>query len=239
VWSDVQHLYINQLELEAVRLALEQFIHDLPKGHIRVVSDNSPVVAAINHQGGTHSQSLSLAVEDLWKWAHAQGLHLSSRHLAGVLNVLADTLSRPNSVIQTEWTICHRVLHRIWTIWDKPMLDLFATRYSRRLSLYVSPVPDPQAWVVDAFSLSWEGLDVYAFPPLALIGRVLAKVESDKPRMVLVAPLWEARPWYPLLRALSKVPPVDLGLRVGELVQPRLRVAHGRPEVLQLHAWLL
>jgi hypothetical protein len=75
----------------------------------------------------------------------------------------------------------------------------FATRFSCRLQLYVSPVPDPQAGAVDAFSLSWRGLDVYAFSPLALIGRGLAKVESNHPRLILVAPFWESRPWCPLL----------------------------------------
>jgi hypothetical protein len=239
VWADHDQSHINQLELEAVRLALEQFEDRLPKGHVRIVSDNVSVVAAVNHQGGTHSQTLSLAVESIWLWAHARGIHLSARHLSGMLNVLADALSRPGSILQTEWTLCHRVLHRIWEVWDKPRLDLFATRFSCRLQLYVSPVPDPQAWAVDAFSLSWRGLDVYAFPPLALIGRVLAKVESDHPRMILVAPFWESRPWFPLLKQLARAPARDLRLQVGDLVQPRSGVAHGNPAGLQLHAWLL
>jgi hypothetical protein len=155
-----------------VRLALEQRVDRLPKGHIRIVSDNVSVVAAVNHQGGTHSQTLSLAVESMWLWAHARDVHLSAQHLSGMLNVLADAPSRPGSILQTEWTLCHSVLHRIWEVWDKPMIDLFATRFSCRLQLYVSPVPDPQAGAVDAFGLSWRGLDGYAFHPLALIGRV-------------------------------------------------------------------
>jgi hypothetical protein len=239
VWSDQGQLHINQLELEAVRLALEQFADHLPKGHVRIVSDNASVVAAINHQGGTHSQALSLAVESIWLWAHARDVHLSTRHLSGVPNVLADALSRPGSILQTEWTLCHKVLHRVWEVWDKPMIDLFATRFNSRLQLYVSPVPDPRAWTVDAFSISWRGLDTYTFPPLALIGRVLSKVESDQPRMILVAPLWESRPWFPLLKQLARAPALDLRLQVGELVQPRSGLAHGNPAGLQLHAWLL
>ena len=61
-------------------------------------------------------------------------------------------------------------------------MDLFATRYNHKLPQFVSPVPDPQAWAVGALSLSWEGLDPYAFPPAAQHALVLGSsgnVQSD------------------------------------------------------------
>ena len=53
----------------------------------------------------------------------------------------------------------------------------------------MSPVPDPQAWAVDALSLSWENLDPYAFPPAAILGKVVEKLQ-DYPcnRIILIAP---------------------------------------------------
>ena len=42
----------------------------------------------------------------------------------------------------------------------------------------MSPVPDPQAWAVDALSLSWENLDPYAFPPSAILGKVEEKLQD-------------------------------------------------------------
>ena len=54
-------------------------------------------------------------------------------------------------------------------------VDLFATRFNNKLPQFVSPVPDFQAWAVDALSLSWEGLDPYAFPPAAILGKVVEK----------------------------------------------------------------
>ena len=38
-------------------------------------------------------------------------------------------------------------------------VDLFATRFNHKLPKFVSPVPDPTAWAVDAPSLPWENLD--------------------------------------------------------------------------------
>ena len=44
-------------------------------------------------------------------------------------------------------------------------MDLFATRLNTKLPLYVSPIPDPQAWAVDALNIPWENLVAYAYPP--------------------------------------------------------------------------
>ena len=42
----------------------------------------------------------------------------------------------------------------------------------------------------------------YAFPPFNLISAVLNKVIQDKADIILVAPLWQAQPWWPLLLSL-------------------------------------
>ena len=68
----------------------------------------------------------------------------------------------------------------------------------------MSPVPDPQAWAVDALSLSCEGLDPYAFPPVAILGKVVEKLQ-DYPcnRIILIAPGWPNMPWFWDLVAMS------------------------------------
>jgi hypothetical protein len=37
--------------------------------------------------------------------------------------------------------------------WDRPHVDLFATSLNHKLETFVSPVPDPLAFAVDAMSL--------------------------------------------------------------------------------------
>jgi hypothetical protein len=239
VWSAGQDLHINLLEMEAVRLALEFFAPDLPRGHIQVVSDNMSVVASINNQGGARSRSLTRQVVVILLWAQSQGFLLSARHLAGRLNVLADLLSRNSGVIQTEWTLTHRSLSPLWESWGRPAIDLFATRFNNRLPLFVSPVEDPRAWAVDALTFPWTGLSAYAFPPIALIHRVLLKARLERPRLILVAPHWPARPWFPLLLELSSAPPIPIPIEEGDLFQPRSLISHGNPGMLHLHGWLL
>ena len=43
-----------------------------------------------------------------------------------------------------------------------PHVDLFATSLNHKLPLYVSPVPDANAWDIDALNIDWTGLTAYA-----------------------------------------------------------------------------
>ena len=89
-------------------------------------------------------------------------------------------------------------------------MDLFATRFNNKLPQFVSPVPDPQAWAVDALSLSWEDLARYAFPPAAILGKVVEKLQ-DYPcnRIILIAPGWPNMAWFWDLVAMSSQIPLS------------------------------
>jgi hypothetical protein len=240
LWTGEQLMWhINLLEMKAVSLALEAFLPRLPTGVILVRTDNSSVVSYVNHQGGTVSGALSLQAEELLVWAKSQGLSLTAAHVQGASNVLADALSRAHSVVPSEWSLSHRILSKVWARFPKPMIDLFATRFNHRLPIYVSPVPDDQAWAVDALSFSWTGLEAYAFPPLPLLERVIRKADLEKPRLVLIAPFWPRQVWFPDLLRLAREEPLPLELGPHDLLQPRSGIPHGNPQVLHLHAWRL
>ena len=48
------------------------------------------------------------------------------------------------------------------------------------LPLYVSPVPDQNAWDIDAQNINWSGLTAYAYPPTALLQRVIQKFRQSQ-----------------------------------------------------------
>ena len=75
-------------------------------------------------------------------------------------------------------------------------MDLFATSRNKKLPTYVSPIPDPQAWAVDALNIPWKNMVVYAFPPTALLPKVVQKLQSQTCRIILIAPGWPTKPWF-------------------------------------------
>ena len=191
VWSDQEKLlHINLLEMKALFLGLQAFQEDVSGHHVTAMCDNSTVVAYVNKQGGTVSRALCLLTSRLLRWTESFDIHLNARYLPGENNILADVLSRRGQVVGTEWSLYPQVARALLRAWGNPSIDLFATCLNAKLPLYCSLVPDPQAVFEDAFRHPWDDLDLYAFPPFALVGRVIARVQqSSRVAMTLVAPL--------------------------------------------------
>ena len=118
-------------------------------------------------------------------------------------------------------------------------LDLFATRFSHKLPLYVSPLLDNQAFAIDAFSMNWNNLHAYAFPPTILIPPVLNKIRQSQCRIVLIAPLWPQQAWFSEVLQLLVSAPVCLPLCTKTINTSRRKVSTSKPSTLNLHAWEL
>ena len=177
VWSAQEKLlHINLLEMNALFLALQAFQEVVAGHHVTAMCDNSTVVAYVNKQGGTVSRPLCLLTSRLLRWTESFDVLLEARYLPGESNVLADVLSRRGQVVGTEWSLHPQVARALLRAWGNPSIDLFATCLNAKLPLYCSLVPDPQAVFEDAFCHPWDDLDLYAFPPFALVGRVIARV---------------------------------------------------------------
>ena len=191
VWSDLEKLlHINLLEMKALFLGLQSFREEVIGHHVTAMCDSSTVVAYVNKQGGTVSRALCLLTGRLLRWTESFDIHLDARYLPGESNVLADILSRRGQVVGTEWSLHPQVARPLLRMWGNPSINLFATCLNAKLPLYCSLVPDPQAVFQDAFRHPWDDLDLYAFPPFPLVGRVIARVrESSLVAMTLVSTL--------------------------------------------------
>ena len=94
------------------------------------------------------------------------------------------------------------------------------------------PVPDAKAWAMDVLSLSWENLDLYAFPPIPLLINVVTKALGHQcQRMIIIAPGWPNMPWlWDLVELLSQIP-ICLPNRPDLLTQPFNGSLHRDPAI--------
>ena len=84
--------------------------------------------------------------------------------------------------------------------------------------------PDPRAIHTDALTINWAPLRGYASPPppfnLILMSRTLTKVTIDQTKLILVAPVWQAQPCWPVPLRLLKSQPLLLPISPTPFTDP-------------------
>ena len=164
--------------------------------------------------GGTKSPDLCYLLWDMMFWCKERDITLRARHLP------------------------QEVANQVFAHWGTPLLDLFATYHNAKLPMFVAPTPDTRALAMDALSISWEGILAYAYPPIVILPLVLRKVQEEDVVLILIAPLWPNRSWFPWLLSLLVDCPIRLPQRTDLLSQGR-SIVHPSPESFRLHAFKL
>ena len=187
--------HINVLELQAVYFGL-QSLTPFSDTHIAVLSDNTTAVAYLRNMGGVRSRRCNDVAKDIWQWCEERNIWLTPSFIPGILNVNADYASR-NFTDDVNWELNPKLFAKICDKWSTPEVDMFASRINTKLEKFVSWMPEPEAWKVDAFSFSWTFTNnlLYFFPPFSLSGRVIREVLSQKCCAVVVLPDWPTQPW--------------------------------------------
>ena len=232
--------HVNFLELLAVKHCLFHWEHLVTNQSLLLHVDNTTVLHHVNKLSGPRSPQLHSLCQEILVWCNHRGITIKAAHIKGKLNVLSDYMSRRGSIIPTEWSIHPHIIERIQLTWlDGPQIDLFATKWNKKLPVYISPVPDPQALFTDALSVDWTNFIAYAYPPPAIMSQVLTKIEQTPCVVYLVAPNWPRMVWFPrLLNLLVDLPRV-IPCIPKLLQQPKTQIFHHNPAMLNLHVFKL
>ena len=182
--------------------------------------------------GGTKSKFLCSLSLEIWDYCISHNIWLKAVYFRGSENIRADTLSREFSdnhdyfLSPTWFSHLHSFLDFCLDI------DLFADRLHHCLPRYVSRLPDPGAEIIDAFSFTWTG-NVYLFPPIVLLNRVINKFVTDNCQLgLLIAPYHPTSPVFSSILNLCISPPI---LLPDSAV---VREPH-HYKVSQLRAWII
>lgn len=200
---------INACELLAVYLSLQAFLSQVKGKNVLIRSDNMVAITYIAHMGGTRSILCNDIAVTIWEFCQKHDIWLSAEHIAGVSNVDADYESR-HVDDRLEWAIYPDVFYKLCIKFGKPEIDLFATRLNAKLDRFVSWRPEPGAYSVNAFAMSWENTYVYLFPPFSLITKCIQKLQFEHTDALLIAPLWPTQPWFSQMTQLLTDYPVML-----------------------------
>ena len=163
--------------------------------------DNVIAMTFINKMGGTHSEPLCQLALSLWQWCLEREIFLVAVHLPGLENVVADQESRAMRD-RCDWMLDSTVFKQIQAQMGPCEVDLFASHLTKQLPQFYRWRPDPEAEGVDAFNQDWSQVRGFANPPWCLISPCLAQVKRQQARVVLITPLWNTQPWYPVLLEL-------------------------------------
>ncbi len=115
--------------------ACQFFLPDIWGHHMLIRSDSRSVVSYINHQGGLVLKRLCTLANDLLVWAQN---NLRSLQVPGNMNQGTDMLSR-NNVSSEEWTLHPLAVPRIWEIFGKARVDLFASKDNSHCPIFFLP----------------------------------------------------------------------------------------------------
>jgi len=135
-------------------------------------------ICYINRAGGIQFLHLDNLARKIWQ-CERKKIWICASYIASKENVKADAASRITN-IDTEWELANVHFEEIVEVFRKPSVDLFASRINKKCESFYSRFPDPNASVVDAFTVSWKNKNFYAFPPFALILRILRKIVLEQ-----------------------------------------------------------
>ncbi len=208
--------HINCLELLAVHLALRQFRPLLLGKHVLVRTDNTAAVSYINRMGGIRSRRMSQLAAISSSGVTAAQIAARCPHSGGA-----------QSCGRRALTTAHFPRRMATPSRDDPADlesirrssgDLFASRESSHCQWFFSLTEGSLG--TDALAHSWpRALCKYAFPPVSLLAQILCKVREDEEQVLLVAPFWPTRTWFPELILLATAPPWPIPLRKDFLSQ--------------------
>lgn len=153
-WTDKERvLYINHLELKAALLALKCFAQDLRVCNILLRVENTTALSYINKMGGVKFEKLHYLAREFWDWCDVRNLWVKATYIA----------------------IRHRMgAGRLWilaniTSFGRTEIDLLATGANNKCEKHCSWRRDPNAFVIDAFTIDWSEWFFYAFSPFGII----------------------------------------------------------------------
>lgn len=182
-------------ELEGMKRVLFSSVDHVQGQHIKLVTDNKNVCSIV--KVGSNKPDLQTIACELNVFCQANGVSISTQWVPRHMNKTADFLSR--CMDSDDWSVQRWVFDLCEALWGPHEVDRFAADYNNMCCRFNSRVWCNGTETVDAFTVSWQGLNNWIVPPPRLICIIIEKMSQEKARGTLIVPAWMSAPFWPLL----------------------------------------
>ena len=215
------HKSSNFRELTTALIGLQKYGHHWRGQRVLYRSDNSTTVSVINKQGSP-ADDLNVVAEEILATARHLGVDLAATHIPGVINGLADRLSRHRRLVDTDdWKLrtelfqeLHLYLREQWLEGDELTLDGGADVVGNNAQLH------PYCSEVDSiFDRDLRGEHLWvnpAFSKIAAILRHFLHAYHSSPHNTsgtFLLPEWPDRPFWRLTKGARLIARYPKGTR--------------------------
>jgi len=197
--------------------ALERGRARLEQQHI--ASDNTTALSYVRRQGG-RLHHLARAAEPLTRAVHRWRVHLTTSHIPGEENGVADELSRRQHD-RHDWALHPDAFALVERHYGAVEFDWFASSANAKHRRYATRRPDARAERVGAFRADWSQVaHNYWCPPTPLLARTVRKIADDGAHGVIIVPRWLAQVWWAPLARMMRATPLLLNSHVARPIVP-------------------
>ena len=163
----LQRFDINDLEMLAIFRDLNVLLLDKTSIHVGVMSDNSIAVMVLRNVDTIQLKVCDGMCKLLWEWCIGLNIWPATLHIAGKLNIIADSISRNKELPSSEWKIdpiVARYFLRDFLLCQILIIFIYIRSSTPEVNSYQ---PDTSAYAADAVFFQGIEHDFYAFPLLA------------------------------------------------------------------------
>ena len=214
---------MNWRELKVMEKTMKEIKNEVKEEEVRWVMDSVVVAAYMRKDIGREKNLAKMS----WKIRDIEverKIEIEIKVVKGEMIQRVDRLSRviDNKDYQVRWKMFNKMVRR----WGMPRIDLFATRFSRKVQRFILREFDKKAVDQDALMISWRkrGL-LYAFPPMALISTVLEKIQREEAEVILVVPTKRGAKWMTKLKEMT----------IDEMILGRAIAKEGREKIEKMY----
>lgn len=211
-WEDIASVDSVLTELQGLHDALQAFAHTLAGTQVLHRTDSVSTYWVVANAGSRRSERLCWLARRIWFLCLQHHISLASEYVGKdvIIRRGADLLSRWQD--DSDCSLRPDIFAELWHTVGPLDVDRFASASNVQANpstgrplLFTSRFLEKGSLGMDALAASWRGVRNYAFPPPAVLDRVVQLIADQAADTLLICPRWPSQSWWPMLQSLPHV----------------------------------